>query len=229
MVFVVINNRMNAELVKKLEIAVIGAGVSGLASAKNALAHGYNVTIYEQAEDLGGTWRYTDKTGNDQYGVKIHSAMYQGLRYLYFLQFNEKKFTQKFKPFFHPDTNRTNSPQQTMDFPDHPYPNDSNSYPTHTEVLKYLHSYADRYDLKQHMKLNHMIIRIHPIENEKWEIIVKDLPNNKFETVIYDVVFVCNGHFAIPRYPKIPGINEYNGKFLHSHDFRTAEQFRGRL
>lgn len=63
-----------------LNVAIIGAGVSGLASAKNALAQGYNVTIYEQAEEFGGIWWYTNKTGKDKYGIHIHTPMYQGLR-----------------------------------------------------------------------------------------------------------------------------------------------------
>lgn len=66
-----------------LNVAVIGSGTSGLASAKYALAQGYNVTIYEQAEEFGGIWWYTNKTGKDQYGVNVHTAMYQGLRYLF--------------------------------------------------------------------------------------------------------------------------------------------------
>lgn len=116
-----------------------------------------------------------------------------------------------------------------MDFPDYPFPKYINSYPTHEVVLDYLNSYADRYNLKNHIKLSHSVIRVQPIENEKWEVIVKDLPNNKFETFIYDVVFVCNGHFSKPRYPKISNINEFNGKLMHSHDFRTAEEFSGLL
>lgn len=65
-----------------LNAVVIGAGISGLSSAKHLLAQGYNVTIYEQASEIGGTWFYTNQTGKDMYGVKIHSAMYQGLKYV---------------------------------------------------------------------------------------------------------------------------------------------------
>lgn len=63
-----------------LNIAVIGAGTSGLCAAKYALQQGFKVTVYEQTETIGGTWWYTDKTGKDQYGINIHTAMYQGLR-----------------------------------------------------------------------------------------------------------------------------------------------------
>lgn len=116
-----------------------------------------------------------------------------------------------------------------MEFNGHPYPNGTKSYPPQADVLKYLHSYADRFEIKKHIKLSHLVIRVVPIENEKWEVIVKDLPNDKFHTLIYDVVFVANGHFASPRYPSIPGLDEFQGKLLHSHDYRSAEAFHGRL
>lgn len=64
-----------------LNVAIIGAGASGLCSAKHCLDHGYNVTIYEQSEQIGGIWYYTDETGRDKYGAKIHTAMYTNLRY----------------------------------------------------------------------------------------------------------------------------------------------------
>lgn len=63
-----------------LDIAVIGAGTAGLCSAKHSLALGFNVTIYEQNDQIGGIWCYTDKTGNDQYGINVDTAMYKGLR-----------------------------------------------------------------------------------------------------------------------------------------------------
>lgn len=71
---------LNSDKGPALNVAVIGAGVSGLASAKYSIAQGHNVTVYEQSEDLGGVWWYTDRIGKDQYGVNVHSAMYQGLR-----------------------------------------------------------------------------------------------------------------------------------------------------
>lgn len=63
-----------------LNIAVIGAGASGLCTAKHADQRGLNVTIYEQAEVLGGTWHYTDTVGKDKYGINVHTSMYQGVK-----------------------------------------------------------------------------------------------------------------------------------------------------
>lgn len=72
---------LNYEVPKISNVVVIGAGTSGLASAKYLTAQGYNVTVYEQNEELGGIWWYTDKTGKNQYGIDVHTAMYQKLRY----------------------------------------------------------------------------------------------------------------------------------------------------
>lgn len=63
-------------------VAIIGAGTSGLVSAKYSLAQGYDVTIFEQNPQLGGIWWYTDETGVNQYGIEIHSPMYQKLRFV---------------------------------------------------------------------------------------------------------------------------------------------------
>lgn len=63
-----------------LKIAVIGAGPSGLSAGKNSIEQGHNVTIFEQNGDLGGVWHYDENVGKNEYGINIHSAMYEGLR-----------------------------------------------------------------------------------------------------------------------------------------------------
>lgn len=68
------------EKASPLNIAIIGAGASGLASARHAIAQGHDVTVYEQGEELGGIWAYTEQIGTDKYGLKIHTAMYKDLR-----------------------------------------------------------------------------------------------------------------------------------------------------
>ncbi|XP_037049491.1 senecionine N-oxygenase-like [Bradysia coprophila] len=184
----------------KLNIAIIGAGTSGLASARYSIASGHSVTVFEQNADLGGVWAYTDAVGKNQYGVNIHSSMYEELR--------------------------TNAPYQLMELPGHHYPNDTDQFPRHSDVLKYLHSYADRFDITKHIKFNHLVVRVLPLEEDKWEIVVKELPSDEFITKIFDIVFVCNGHFFAPSSPEIEDAQEFRGKLIHSHDFRTAEAFR---
>lgn len=114
-----------------------------------------------------------------------------------------------------------------MEFPDFHHPNDTKTFLNQTDISKFLHSYADHFKLNEHIKLNHVVLRVYPFENGQWNVEVKDLPNNKFITKVYDAVIVCNGHFFAPRVPDIEGAHDFNGRLLHSHDFRRAEAFKG--
>ena len=51
-------------------IAVIGAGPSGLVAAKHALEAGFDVTVFEASDDLGGQW----------YTSAAHSGIWPGMR-----------------------------------------------------------------------------------------------------------------------------------------------------
>lgn len=115
-----------------------------------------------------------------------------------------------------------------MEYPDFHYPNDTISYPPHSDVLKYLNSYADHFDVRRHIQFSQLVIRVRPVENTKWEIIVKNLPNNTYETKIYDLVFICNGHYSKPFVSEIHGAHDFSGKMIHSHDFRTAEAYHSK-
>ncbi len=43
-------------------VAIIGAGPGGLAAAKHALEAGFDVTVFEASDDLGGQWHTTAPT-----------------------------------------------------------------------------------------------------------------------------------------------------------------------
>lgn len=114
-----------------------------------------------------------------------------------------------------------------MEYPDHKYPENSVSYPPHNDVLKFIHSYADRFDLRRHIKLSHSVISVKPVDNDRWEVIVKDLANGAFETKIYDAILVCNGHYFKPKIPQFDGVGGFKGEMLHSHNYRTATAYSG--
>lgn len=65
-----------------VHICVIGAGTAGLCAAKTAHQEGCQVTVFESAKQVGGTWIYTDHVGKDEYGLDVHTSMYQGLQYV---------------------------------------------------------------------------------------------------------------------------------------------------
>lgn len=116
-----------------------------------------------------------------------------------------------------------------MEFTDHLFPQGTDSYPASSVVLNFIQSYVARFRLMERIKLSHLVIQCQPIEDERWEVVVKDLPNNRFHTIVFDAVIVCNGHHFTPRIPKLPGQNLFRGHVLHSHDYRRAETLKGKF
>lgn len=77
-VFYLINSSVFCEKINK-KIVIIGAGASGLCAARHAISQGFDVSIFEQTENVGGTWVYTDRTGNDEYGLPSLGTVYKSL------------------------------------------------------------------------------------------------------------------------------------------------------
>lgn len=66
---------------RTLNVAIVGSGAAGLYSAKYSIAQGFKVTIFEQCEQLGGMWNYSDEIGQNKYGINVRSGLYRYLRY----------------------------------------------------------------------------------------------------------------------------------------------------
>ena len=180
------------------KVCIVGGGPAGICTVKHCVAAGLEVIAFEKSSQVGGTWVYTDDVGKDKYGLEIHSSMYQGLM--------------------------TNLPKEIMTFPDFPYPYDDNSYVSSEKILNYINLYADKFNLRDNIKFEHEVIRIKPLLDETWEVCVRNLPTNEFETLIFDFVMVCNG-FSVPLIPKIDGQELFKGIQIHSHSYRKAEIF----
>lgn len=59
------------------------------------------------------------------------------------------------------------------------------------------------------------------------KVIVKNLRANSLETLKFDAIFICNGHNSAPDIPKFNGSNLFEGRKMHSHDYRRADAFQG--
>ena len=60
----------NGEVVKT-DVLVLGAGISGLVTAKCVLDAGFDVVVLERTGDVGGLWTYKEKG----YGVMKFTHM----------------------------------------------------------------------------------------------------------------------------------------------------------
>lgn len=66
----------------------------------------------------------------------------------------------------------------------------------------------------------------HSKEDSKFTVTVRDLPNDKFYSEVFDHVVVASGHFSTPHVPVFPGFDKFPGRVLHAHDFRDAVEFK---
>lgn len=182
-------------------VVVIGAGAAGICAAKIARENGFEVVVYEQSDKIGGNWNYTDRVGPDEYGLS-YGYMYQGLV--------------------------TNVPKEIMSFSDLLVAvEDDHSYLTQSEVLDYLLDYTKYFGVEKLIFLRHEVIRVNPQRGGRWEVIVKDVIKNIYQTETFDFVLVCTGHHWNPRYPNFKGESLFKGNLKHSIEFRRKEEYSG--
>jgi hypothetical protein len=43
----------------------------------------------------------------------------------------------------------------------------------------------------------------------------------------FNAVLVCNGHYSEPQLPQLPGAAGWPGLLMHSHNYRSADRFKG--
>lgn len=114
-----------------------------------------------------------------------------------------------------------------MGYPDFPIPKQEKSYIPAEDMLAFLDLYATTFKVKECIRFQHYVIRLRPLGPTQWEIIVRDLPNDHVDTLIFDAVMVCNGHYNTPAIPDYPGRDLYVGQQIHSHDYRCPDPFKG--
>ncbi|UXI15348.1 Vacuolar protein sorting-associated protein 45 [Sarcoptes scabiei] len=185
----------------KLSVCIVGIGAAGLCSLRHFSQRLdlFDIDAYEQTDDIGGTWNYTDHIGFDpKNGLPVHSSMYKNLY--------------------------TNLPMEIMEFPDYKS-NSKRSYVHHTQVLNYLKQYARHFDLYRFMKFNHIISSIDRSDN-KWNVIVEDLITGEKIQKHFDIILICTGRYSIPFWPKYKSLPLFQGNIIHSHDYRVPEVYQ---
>lgn len=213
-----------------LSVAVIGAGAAGLAAARELLQEGHRITVFEQAEGVGGVWRYSNAVEDDllgaQPGQRVHGSMYRGLR--------------------------TNLPREVMGFHSFPFDyafpgsSDPARFCSHEEVLRYLAAFARHFDLERWVRFDTQVQRVEPLppvtgwvanangSPNRWQLTSRRASHAAAGTSAaapvqeeYDAVVVCNGHFSEPRLPVYPGQSHFPGLQMHCHNYRQPEPFKG--
>ncbi len=191
-------------------VAIIGAGPSGLAQLRAFQSAKQNgevipeIVCYEKQENWGGLWNYTWRTGLDQYGEPVHGSMY---RYLW-----------------------SNGPKEGLEFADYSFEEHFGkpiaSYPPRAVLFDYIEGRVEKAGVRQWIKFDHAVRNVSYDEaSGLFTVTVKNLKADTVSSETFEHVIVASGHFSTPNVPEFDGMDTFNGRIMHAHDFRDAVEF----
>ncbi|KAL2338815.1 hypothetical protein Fmac_013261 [Flemingia macrophylla] len=181
------------------KICIIGAGVSGIAAAKQ-LSH-HNPIVFEASNSIGGVWSHCSYKS-----TKLQSH------------------------------------RRDYEFTDFPWPQrDNPDFPTHLEILNYLHSYAEHFNVLKNIRFNSKVVEIRFTGNREvtgfgsqlpdhpvWEVAVQTNHSDIIQWYGFEFVVVCVGKYGdipnIPEFGHKKGPEVFKGKVLHTIDYCKLDQ-----
>nr|CBI83750.1 flavin-dependent monooxygenase [Arctia caja] len=192
---------MLSQLTSRPRVCIIGAGYSGLATARHMIDYGLNLTVFEVSNYIGGTWRYTPRVGTDEYGAPLFTSAYKDLR--------------------------TNSFYPTMELPDYPFPaGPVSSFLSGPCIYKYLEGYTKQFNLEKYIQFRSLVTNVEKV-GDNWKVTYMKTGTKQNVSEECGFVVVANGEYTAPHVPYFAKQEDFKGKMLHSHDYRDSEDYRG--
>lgn len=109
-------------------------------------------------------------------------------------------------------------------YEDFPFPAGFPDYPSHKQLREYFESYAVNFDIPSRIRFHTEVTHAELDHTGVWKITSRGPRGKKVE--YFDYLMVANGHHWDPAPPKYEG--SFTGKFIHSHDYKRSEPFRGK-
>ncbi|CAN1146664.1 Probable flavin-containing monooxygenase 1 [Linum perenne] len=142
------------------------------------------------------------------------------------------------------NSTKLQSQRKDYEFSDFPWPTrDDPSFPSHLQILDYLTSYAQRFDLYKYVMFNTKVLEIRFIGHDQsqttnspaaeygnilpgrsvWEVAVRPNHSHNIQWYEFEFLVICTGKYGdipkIPEYPKNRGPEIFKGKVMHSLDY----------
>ncbi|KAK9476312.1 hypothetical protein V1514DRAFT_187837 [Lipomyces japonicus] len=203
-------------------VAIIGAGASGLASAKAFLAEEAfdTVKVFERNPLPGGLWNFTKYTDEE-------------------IQSPTTESNTTLQPRLHPETKNkewagpaydkltTNVPWSIMLY-EHPTYTKSMLFGARTDIADFLHDYSK--DINDHIAYGTNVVEVFK-HGDEWSVKYQSVePNSPIVEEKFDAVVSAGGYFNLPFIPDAPGLKKYSeavpGSVLHSKVYRNPADFK---
>lgn len=97
-------------------------------------------------------------------------------------------------------------------------------FPPAKEVGRYLKSYQKRYIPDEMVKLGCEVTSVVREEDGgRWRVEWRDKGRSEPEVEVFDFLAVCSGFFSTPYIPPIDGLENFNGRVLHSMEYALSK------
>ncbi|KAI0479203.1 hypothetical protein GGR56DRAFT_665042 [Xylariaceae sp. FL0804] len=232
------------------EVAVIGAGISGVVSAAHLLREGLSVTVFERSEVIGGAWHYNVQVDRDPPFPNTRAPDPPPRRRPEEIHQAEEGEEEKGLSFeearrIHAPPGpcyaglRNNVPTTLMRSSLLSWPEGTDDFVDQGDVRRYVEDIARRHGVIEHIHFSTKVENISKLEgSNRWTVSTSRLlktesgPSFQRETRMFDAVVVASGHYHIPFVPDIPGLSTWKklfpGRVTHSKTYRTPDPFKGR-
>jgi hypothetical protein len=108
-------------------------------------------------------------------------------------------------------------------FDDFPMPDTYPDYPDHRQILAYIRSFADAYDLRRHITFRTGVVHAGRNEDGTWTVELSDGSTRTSRALI-----CANGVTWEPNIVTWPGQDGFEGEIRHSVTYTSATEFRGK-
>ena len=107
------------------------------------------------------------------------------------------------------------------EFGSYPMPDSYPDFPTPEQMVDYLQSFAQHFDLEKYIRYDTTVSEIKRHGESRYTILTN---RDSYEDIRF--VAVCSGLHGKPNMPKIPGLDEFRGTKLHGYSYPGPDWFQ---
>ncbi|KAI1487277.1 hypothetical protein F5X96DRAFT_160478 [Biscogniauxia mediterranea] len=221
------------------DVAVIGAGISGVVSAAHLMKEGLNVTVFERTGVIGGVWHFDARVDRDPPFPNLIPPKPN------WDEIERAGLSTEEASLIHAPPGpcyaglKNNVPTSLLRSSLLRWPKGTEEFIDQGELRKYIEDIARLHGVKDKILFHTRVESVSkPQSGRQWDVVSNTLrtagPSHSItkKNWKFDAVVVASGHYHVPYVPDIPGLSawkeRYPDRVMHSKKYRDPEPFRGK-